>query len=228
VILHGRDETPAVIERVTQFQLATGPALLVYPAGVDSSWNAGYCCGQAHALAVDDVAFLQKVITQVLHFEPGSASAPIYLVGYSNGGRMAYRMACAHPRAFAGIAAVEAVSVSSCSTPAPVPVIEVASSGDPLLTIPADGIPKQIAGHAEMTVAALIGQWRATDGCARATATTRYPSAVSTTWAACRPGARVEMVQYDGGTHAWPAGGSGTPSAEQLIWTFFTGHRSGV
>jgi polyhydroxybutyrate depolymerase len=227
VVLHGRDMTPALIEAESRFSSVTGPAVLVYPAGFDRSWNAGYCCGGAHALAVNDVAFLQATIAQVLRSDP-AASRRVYLVGYSNGGRMAFRMACADPGAFAGVAAVEAVPVSACTDPVPVPIIEVASSGDPLLTIPQSGTPKHIAGHAEVTVGQLIRQWRAIDGCPEAAATTRYGQAVTMRWADCRPGARMEMVEYYGGSHAWPNGQPGTPAAQQMIWSFFTSGQPGA
>jgi polyhydroxybutyrate depolymerase len=219
--------TPALIERVTRFSSVTGPAVLVYPAGVDLSWNAGYCCGRAHALAVNDVAFLEATIAQVLRSDPAAWARRVYLVGYSNGGRMAFRMACADPGAFAGVAAVEAVPVSACTDPGPVPIIEVASSGDPLLTIPQFGAPKHIAGRAEVTVGQVISQWQGIDGCSGAPATTRYAQAVTTRWAACRPGARMEKAEYFGGTHAWPGGQPGTPAAQGMIWSFFTGGQPG-
>jgi len=87
-----------------------GLAELVYPAGYEQSWNAGGCCGGAAAAKVDDVAFLKALAAQV---DPGHAH-PIYVVGYSNGGRLAYRMACSAPGVFDATAVVKATT--SCLT----------------------------------------------------------------------------------------------------------------
>ena len=225
VVLAGRDMTPAAIEQRTGFLGLVGPAVVAYPAGIGESWNAGYCCGAAQRAGVDDVAFIESVIRQILAGEPPAPSHPVYLVGYSNGGRMAYRLACADPGAFSGVAAVEAVAVSSCSQVQPVPLIEVASTGDPLLTIPASGRPKHIAGHVETTVSALVRDWRQLEGCTPASTTTSYPSLRTTQWSHCDGQGRVALAVYQGGSHHWPAGKPGTPSASQLIWDFFQ-HRS--
>ena len=221
VVLPGRDMTPAGIEARTGFLGLIGPALIAFPAGVGESWNAGYCCGAAQRAGVDDVAFLERVIGQLRAALPPARTHHVYLVGYSNGGRMAYRLACADPGAFSGVAAVEAVAVSTCSRVRPVPLIEVASTGDPLLTIPAGSRPKHIAGHVEPTVTALIQHWRQLEGCTAVSTSTAYPTLRSTEWSPCAGQGRVALAIYQGGSHRWPAGGPGTPSATQLIWDFF-------
>ena len=221
VVLHGRGMTPAGIEQRTGFLQTVGRALVVYPAGMDESWNAGYCCGEAQRLGVDDVAFLETVIHQVLASEPPGHAHRVYLVGYSNGGRMAYRMACADPGAFSGLAAVEAVAVSSCGRAAPVPLLEVASTGDPLLTIPGNAPPKHVAGHSEITVTALVDHWRDLEQCSAGESTRAYRGMEMSEWAHCDPAGRVALAVYAGGSHKWPAGGVGTPSATRTIWSFF-------
>jgi polyhydroxybutyrate depolymerase len=221
VVLDGRDMTPAEIEQRTGFLGLVGPALVAYPAGFGQSWNAGYCCGAAHRAGIDDVAFLEGVIGQILATEPPAGTHHVYLVGYSNGGRMAYRLACSDPGVFSGVAAVEAVAVSTCSQVRPVPLIEVASSGDPLLTIPAGGHPKHIAGHVEPTVSALVQSWRQLEGCAPSSTTTAYPALQITQWAHCDAPGRVALAVYQGGSHRWPGGGPATPSASRVIWDFF-------
>ena len=92
IVLHGRDMTPAHMERDSVLPPAAR-AIVVYPAGYGRSWNAGACCGPAHADRVDDVAFLAAVVREVLRGEPGASADAVFLLGYSNGGRMALRMA---------------------------------------------------------------------------------------------------------------------------------------
>ena len=221
MVLHGRMLTPAGTERITGFLPLVGRAVVVYPAGYDESWDAGYCCGGARRAGIDDVAFLRSVIRRVVASQPGTSAHDVYLVGYSNGGRMAYRMACADPGAFAGVAAVEAVAVSSCARTIPAPLIEVVSRGDPLLTIDAGAPPKHIAGRSEETVAALMSQWRRLEGCPPGATAAVAGDVTTTRWTGCRRGSRVVLAVYGGGSHAWPRGGGPTPSAQQLISTFF-------
>jgi polyhydroxybutyrate depolymerase len=221
MVLHGRNMTPAAIEQRTGFQGVVSDALIVYPAGIDKSWNAGYCCGGAHRSGVDDVAFLEAVIRQVVASDSSAAAPPIYLVGYSNGGRMAYQMACSDPRAFSSVAVVEAVAVSACAGHHSVPLLEVVSTGDPLLSILSTSPPKHIAGHAETTVTSQVEHWRTLEGCSAASSSATYSKLQTTQWSSCPGNGRVAFAVYKGGSHAWPAGGPRTPSATELIWAFF-------
>jgi polyhydroxybutyrate depolymerase len=221
--LPGRGMTPALIEGVSHFVEVTGPAILVFPAGYQRSWNAGACCGAAQRAGVNDVGFLMAVADQVVVSQPGAAPDKVYVVGYSNGGRLAYRMACVDPGAFAGVAAVEAVPVAPCARTAPVPIMLVASQGDPLLTIPTGAPPKVINGYVEPTVDATVQTWRRLDGCAASHTSSALGRATVTSWANCRGKGRVALVLYPGGSHAWPEAGAGRPSAGALVWAFFRG-----
>ena len=172
------------------------------------------------------MAFLEAVIRQVVATHPGTSARDVYLVGYSNGGRMAYRLACADPGAFAGVAAVEAVSVSSCRATRPVPLMEVASTGDPLLSVDPGAPPKRIAGRTELTVDALMaavassGPMLSGGDPTPPTAGSRPPRG-----RAAADDARIELAVYRGGSHAWPQADGLTPSARQMIWSFFHGER---
>lgn len=223
VVLHGRNLTPASIERLTRMPQTTGAAIEVYPAGYGRSWNAGGCCGVAHQAGVNDVTFLTDVVHQVLSSQHDAAAGRVYLVGYSNGGRMAYRMACAAPGMWAGIAAVEAVPVAECPSVPPVPIIVVASSHDPLLTIN-DGQPrKAMQGYLQPTVQTTVDQWRHLDGCTPAGGAQVTGTAAVDTWSHCQGAGRVAYALYHGGSHAWPGGTTGaprTPSAEDLLWSW--------
>jgi polyhydroxybutyrate depolymerase len=222
VVLHGRGMTPAGIERVTHFAGATGRAILVFPAGYQRSWNAGGCCGAAHAAGVDDVAFLTALVRH-LDALPGASDRQVYLVGYSNGGRMAYRMACLDPGAFAGVAAVEAVPVATCPRADPVPLMIVASRNDPLLRVAPGGPALTVDGYREPSVAATVQTWRRLDGCAPATTSRSQGRLTVTSWASCRGGARVALALYQGGSHAWPEGSPGTPPVQSVVWRFLRG-----
>jgi len=225
IILHGRGLYPAIMERLSHLLPVVGRAIAVYPAGWNRSWNAGGCCGMAHRASVDDVGFLSEVVRQVLASQPDASARHVYLVGYSNGGRMAMDLACAKPGMFAGLAAVEAVPVAPCASTRPLPTVLVASSGDPLLSIPTDGARKIMQGYLEPTMGQTVDQWRQLDGCSPAASSRTTGMVVSTVWSYCRAQGRVQYDLYKGGSHRWPTGDGTTPSAATLISRFlWAGH----
>jgi polyhydroxybutyrate depolymerase len=226
MILHGRGLTPAAMERISHLLPVVGRAITVYPAGWQRSWNAGGCCGVAHRQGVDDTAFLSSVVHQVLTTQPDASSRRVYLVGYSNGGRMAMRVACADPGLFAGLAAVEAVPVAPCAGTVPLPTVLIASTGDPLLTIATDGPKKTMQGYIEPTVGQTVDAWRQLDGCSPAASSKPTGLVTATVWSNCQGQGRVQYDLYRGGSHRWPVGGPTTPSAQSLIASFLWGRGS--
>jgi len=211
VELHGCCTTPAVELQRGGFRDVTGPAILVYPAGYREHWNAGSCCGGTQ---VDDVTFVTEVVEQVLARQPGADASRVYLVGYSNGGRMAYRMACAKPKLFAAVAVFGAVNAMACPRPAPVSLLVAAGTADPELTTSPGGLRHSAAGYLEPTVDEQVAQYRRADGCRADPATTVSGDLISMRWTGCASGATVQLSWYAGGTHTWPPGLAG------VIWTF--------
>jgi polyhydroxybutyrate depolymerase len=226
--LQGCCTTPTVEAQRSSFIDVTGPAILIYPAGYQQSWNAGFCCRQAQADDVDDVAFLTSVVNQVLTDQPDAATGQVYLAGYSNGGRMALRMACAAPQLFTAVASYGAVNAAPCPDPAPVSLLEAAGTADPELTLGPGGAPRSVNGYTEPTVQEQVDQYRRADSCGTNPATRTQGNLISTTWTGCRSGNTVQLSLYQGGNHGWPQAGGGTPSAAQVMWSFFqTVHTSG-
>jgi polyhydroxybutyrate depolymerase len=217
--LHGCCVSPQQEAQRGGFFDVTGPAILVYPAGLDQSWNAGFCCHGAQANDVDDVAFLTAVVGRVLATQ--SDAGQVYLAGYSNGGKMALRMACVAPHLFAAIAVYGAVNAMPCSNPVPVSLLVAASTGDPELTIGPGGQPLTFNGYTEPTVQAQVDQYLQADGCPTTAHTGTQGNLTSTTWTGCRSGNTVQLSLYQGGSHLWPQADGATPSGAQVMWTFF-------
>ena len=117
VMLSGYGAT--VSSEITRDQLvpyaSSDQAEIVYPVAVHASWNAGDCCGYAHTQGVDDLAFMKALVPAV---DPGHAR-PVYVAGYSNGGRLAYRVACTDPGLFDAYAAVKGGPNPSCMASKP-------------------------------------------------------------------------------------------------------------
>ena len=95
IVVHGLLSDPADAARSTGFDaLADRDGVLVaYPVGIKRSFNSGLCCGEAVTQEVDDVAFLTEVVADLR----GRGAGRISVVGFSNGGMMAYRFGCARP-----------------------------------------------------------------------------------------------------------------------------------
>jgi polyhydroxybutyrate depolymerase len=225
VVLHGRGQSErAVVSQTGFLGLAQQRrAVLVLPDGEQRSWNAGDgCCGAAGSSRVEDVSFVATVVADAEHRWPVDARR-VYLVGYSNGGKLAYREVCTHPTLFAAVATYGAVPLTPCGpgTP-PVPFLLAAGSADPVL--PFDGKP---GGHPPLpAVPAALAWLLAQDRCAARGQTERDGSAVVQRWVGCAGGTEVESVVYSGWGHAWPAGrsGGGSPAVAMLMWSFLGRH----
>jgi polyhydroxybutyrate depolymerase len=226
VVLHGRGQSVrAVIDQGDFVDLVhQRRAVVAYPDGVGRSWNAGGgCCGAAAARGTPDAAFIEAVVadaSRVLPVEPRR----VYLVGYSNGGKLAYRLACSRPTLFAAIATYGAVPLAAC--PAghpPVPMLLAVGARDGVL--PFAGAPRAHPPLPSNRVA--LGWLRAEDGCADTPTAGTAGRATVRRWTDCAPGGAVESVLYPGAAHAWPSGTTG-PGLTALVWDFLSGHPAGA
>ncbi len=142
LVLHGSLGDGKGIRALTFYSfdvLAEREGLMVlYPDGIKQHWNdcrasAAYA---ANTQDIDDVAFLRALIAEAVS-EYGVDPAQVYVVGMSNGGQMAFRMALEAPDAVAGVAAfVASMPVTDnldCSPRGePVPVLIVNGTEDPI------------------------------------------------------------------------------------------------
>ncbi len=207
----GRDEFAPLAEH--------GQAILVYPAGYGESWNVGAdgCCGLAGESGVNDVAFVQAV-THAAEANWAVDPARVFLVGFSNGGKLAYQVMCSPASRYAAVAIMAAVPLGSCSTARASPIWLGVGAKD-------SDLPEQGATEAVTRVfPPVVADWRTRDGCGPALTVDRVGPATVTTWRDCTPGMTVRSVVYADLGHAWP--GSATEgvaaSGATLIWAFFS------
>jgi len=80
---------------------------LVYPEGIDRSWNMGlkFCPMRDFLPTVDDVGFISALI-DTLYSHYTIDMQRIYCCGFSTGGEMTYRLACELGERFAAVAVV--------------------------------------------------------------------------------------------------------------------------
>jgi len=132
--------------------------LAVYPQGVNDTWNAGTCCGNA---TIDDVGFLRALVASIAT-EANIDGHRVYATGLSNGGAMTQRLACdaadviaaAVPMAFP----IPFRPLSACQPIRAMPVLTMMGLTD--IVVPYNG---GLFGSAPSTFA----YWRDIDGCGR-------------------------------------------------------------
>jgi polyhydroxybutyrate depolymerase len=193
---------------------AAGKAEIVYPVAFDESWNAIGCCGKAAADKVDDLAFLKALVATV---NPGHAR-PGYVVGYSNGARMAYRVACDDPGLFDGYGMVKGVPTAGCTIRKPVDLMQLASVDDPEVPYK----PGDKGSATEVPVTALVAQLHAAEKCPAKSSAAHSGTVTVTTWSGCAGGTRFASAVWSGGVHAFPRPPGTVPAAAQVLWSFFT------
>jgi polyhydroxybutyrate depolymerase len=191
-----------------------GKTELVYPLAIRQSWNAIGCCGAAAQLKVNDLAFLKALVPRI---DPGRRR-PVYFVGYSNGGRMAYRLACADPGLFDGMAAVKADPMPGCVVARPQNILVVSSLDDPSIAYkPGD------KGRETPSATVQVARLRSALGCAGPPAVAAYRGVMTLTmWRSCADGKHLAWGVWRSGGHDFPPPAADAPGADQIIWSFFT------
>ncbi len=150
--------------------------------------------------------------------QPDATGTDVYMLGFSNGARMAYQMACRVPGRWAGVAAVEAVPAAPCPLNRPVPIVIVANPRDPYFSV-SHSRTVVIQGYRELNVDEVVSQWRRLDGCRDRAETRRIGITTAEAWDTCRGNGEVTYAFYDEPGHFWPTGMTDTPGASQLVWS---------
>jgi polyhydroxybutyrate depolymerase len=194
----------------------TLPAL----TGSNIMWNVGEIEGIAVAplqecAGVDDVGF---VVDMIDWFEANYAidASRIYSTGMSNGAMFSYFLAFYVPDVFAAIAPVCApmplnLGVNATTTPAPITVIVVRGSSDPV--IPEPGECGLICDDFSFSTNETIAYWCGVDGItAEPVETVWGPTSEDATivhryvYSGGMNGTQVILFMVDGGGHTWPGG----------------------
>jgi polyhydroxybutyrate depolymerase len=211
-----------------------GHFVVAYPDGLGRAWNTGGgCCGTPGRTNADDTGFITAMVAAIERQVPVDA-ARVYATGISNGGIMAYTLAC-HTAIFAAIGPDSATALGSCPAPHPLSVIHIHGTADQ--RIPYQGGEGSGVAHIDgPSVPSLNARWRDTDHCSGPVV--RTAGAVTTSTASCPAGRAVELITIAGAGHQWPGAasrpllqrllGTDPPStalnATQVIWQFFAAH----
>ena len=216
IVLHGSGADGETVRRMSRMDtLADSKRFLVaYPNGTTgrlgfrSDWNAGECCGSAESRNVDDVAFIRALIENVASRMPVDRDR-IYVAGFSDGGRMTYRVACEMGAQIAAVAVVSgSLAFAHCVPSRPVPVIAFHGTSDEDVPY-ADtsySTPARPPLPASGALPPAIRFWAAANGCKAESLRRRAPHVTQATFDRCT--GDVTFYTIEGGAHAWPGGAS--------------------
>ena len=145
--LHGVGSTGEIVRETFALDGVTSsnPVIAVYPEGSGrerdtiQSWNAERCCSPSNDVPgyIRDVDFISIIISNMEKNYLIDLSR-VWVIGYSNGGMMAYRLACEIPDQITGIAVgAGALTVGTCTPSRAVNVIHIHGEQD--LKVPISG-----------------------------------------------------------------------------------------
>ncbi|MDC0717573.1 alpha/beta hydrolase family esterase [Nannocystis bainbridge] len=197
--------------------------VVVYPQGLDYSWNAGECCGLSVVNEVDDIGFVRALVAR-LQDELCVDPRRVYATGMSNGGYLSHRLACEATDLIAAIAPVSAtIVIDPCEPARPIPVMMFNGTTD--ILVPYGGGLYQSAPQS-------FADWAGHNHCNGAPAVTQQAGgATCEAYDDCDDDVTVTLCTLEGMGHCWPGNPEcpfGTPSvdldASALIWEFFSGY----
>jgi polyhydroxybutyrate depolymerase len=202
--------------RLDEMASALGFAFIAPDGVIDHSgrrfWNATDSCCNFDGLSVDHVRLLRQWITTAAanpHVDPER----VYIVGFSNGGFMAYRAACEIGSLLRGV-----VSIAGAGLPASAPcrperkldVVEIHGDKDPIVKFDGGHLFADSRRPKHPSAEASVAYWAKTDGCTGDPVLTRdldldprivgAETAVSS-YAGCGE-RRVELWRIQGGDHS--------------------------
>jgi len=218
--------------------------VVAYPEALGGNWNDSRSYAAQKSGGADDLGFIKGLAKQI-EAALDIDKTRVYATGISNGGMMAYRLACQASDVFAAAAPVAAGMPESlkalCQGGRPVSVIAMQGTGDKI--IPYAGGRIRATQDFVLSAKDSINFWLNKDDCAKTAQITKYPDkdpADGTTAESaayeCAGGRAVELVTIAGGGHTWPGGKRNLPeilvgkisrdiNGSQIIWDFFSARR---
>ena len=247
LVLHGRGASGARMAELTGFdaRAARHGFVVVYPDALEGRWN--YLHGiPGAAEGPDDVGFLQALsdaITRRHDIDP----ARRYVVGISNGGFMAQRLACADGSRFAGFASVAAgafaVLPEHCRRTRPIDALYLHGTADRLVPWNGLGIESDDGERQRVTlsISDSLRFWVQANRCDAEVDVLDLPSRGRSPGTrvkvlasrGCANDVRVALYAIIGGGHNWPGVAGAIPApvagavnldihASDVIWSFFS------
>lgn len=209
-----------------------------YRSGKFATWNAGACCGAARDGAVDDVGFIKEVAKNLFN-QMNIDRNRVYAAGMSNGGMMAYRLACEAPDIFKAIAAIAGTdNTRDCQPKKSISVLHIHAKNDDHVLFEGGAGESSFGDKSEITefvsVPATIRKWAKLNSCKGSAKRVLTQKGAYCDRYDCSATSQVQICVTEEGKHSWPGGGkprlgvlggkpSNAVSANDLMWDFFKG-----
>jgi polyhydroxybutyrate depolymerase len=220
IALHGGTGSGAQFQRTSGLdEIADMHGFIaVYPDGTGQlrTWNAGYCCGAAQRQNVDDVAFIRQLI-ETIEISFSIDQRGVYAMGHSNGGMLAYRLACELSDRIAAVALqAGSLGVDECAPSSPVSLLHIHGTADTNHPIEGGVGSDSISGVSYRSARESVSAVAAADGCGEPAELTdpANPDVSLLWWTSCDDGAEVRLEMIEGATHAWMGHDSPNPAAD--------------
>jgi len=241
-VLHGYSANGFVQTRLLGFHtlVEKQEILLAAPEGTINAkhkqfWNATDACCDFFDTKVDDVAYLAGLIKEISDVYNVDKKR-VYLIGHSNGGFMAYRMACDRADLIAGIISLAGASFASsskCKPSEPVSVLQIHGDKDDSVLFGGGSVKSPDAPATSKTYPGALestSNWASYNGCK----TTTKKEATTLDLDSSVAGAESEVLRFEGcpsgiDVELWTiVGGSHlplpTPTFTNRAWDFFAKH----
>ena len=236
VILHGLGATSAAIDKYSDFAGfadAKGIAWVAPDGPKDKKgrqfWNAGSTCCNFDGIAIDHVSALRSLITRATAANPVDRKR-VFVVGYSNGGFMAHRLACELDGLVAGLVSVAGAGVKPgepCPAKGPLRVLQVQGDADNIVSIAGGPLFSDPSYPSSLPASQTVGDWAKRLECRPG------PKAAGTLdFEAKLPGAETKVSRFEackrGAVELWTVGGGGhyiglRGASYEAMWKFLTG-----
>lgn len=231
VVLHGYGTGGVITDvyvKMTSIADAHGFFYVAPDGTIDSKgkrfWNATDDCCDYDETGVDDVGYLTSLVHEI---EGAYAIDPkrIFVMGHSNGGYMAHRLACDRADVFAAavsFAGAVWLDASRCNPSAPVGVLEIHGTKDTEVLY--DGSPTY------PSAVQTIATWADKNRCAHDA--TPVPTMLRVSGDSPGPDTTIAThlgCAANGAAELWTIGGAGhlfafTPDALEAVWRFMMDH----
>ncbi len=252
VVLHGAFDTADGMEISSGFSLLADRDrfIVLYPNGMGilgflQHWNAGHCCGKAASDQLDDVGFVAAAIEDVSSRFNVDRDR-VYMVGFSNGGMLAYRFAAERGDLLAAAAPLAASIGGKPSGEAPewripdpvrpIPILVFHGLSDDHVPYAGGASRARGGSRTYWSVEESVNFWVTRNGCdpQGASHSLKDGSVQMKSWGGCNDNADVALYLIKDWGHVWPgkhftaALSEGDPlrnlDAAEIIWDFFQSH----